>query len=146
LCSHSRVSQYFMESEGSLPRSQELSTCTYPEPDQSRPTHPIRIVEIDTRCIIMLSTHLRLGLPSCFFPLALLPITYTPSLLPQSCHMPRPPHPPRLYNSNYTWRRIPIMQLLVVLFCSSSRHRIPFRSKYPPQHSVLKHHQPMFLP
>jgi hypothetical protein len=29
-----------MEPEGSLPRSQELSTCTYPEPDQSSPQHP----------------------------------------------------------------------------------------------------------
>jgi hypothetical protein len=26
-----------MEPEGSLPSSQELSTCTYPEPDQSSP-------------------------------------------------------------------------------------------------------------
>jgi hypothetical protein len=28
-------SQHFMEPEGSLPSSQELSTCTYPEPNQS---------------------------------------------------------------------------------------------------------------
>jgi hypothetical protein len=34
-------SQHFMEPEGSLPRSQELSTCTYPEPNQSNPQHPI---------------------------------------------------------------------------------------------------------
>jgi hypothetical protein len=37
LCSHSAVSQHFMEPECSLPRSQQLSTCTYPEPHQSRP-------------------------------------------------------------------------------------------------------------
>jgi hypothetical protein len=30
-----------MEPEGSLPNSQELSTCLYPEPDQSSPHHPI---------------------------------------------------------------------------------------------------------
>jgi hypothetical protein len=41
LCSHSVDSQHFMEPEGSLPSSQELSTCTYPEPDQSSPQHPI---------------------------------------------------------------------------------------------------------
>jgi hypothetical protein len=29
-------SQHFMEPEGSFPRLQELSTCTYPEPNQSR--------------------------------------------------------------------------------------------------------------
>jgi hypothetical protein len=33
---HSIVSQHFME-----PNSQELSTCSYPEPDQSSPHHPI---------------------------------------------------------------------------------------------------------
>jgi hypothetical protein len=27
------VSQHFMEPEGSIPNSQELSTCSYPEPD-----------------------------------------------------------------------------------------------------------------
>jgi hypothetical protein len=52
-----------MESEGSLPRSQELSTCTYPEPDQSSPHHPT-----STRFILMLSNHRRLGLPSGFLP------------------------------------------------------------------------------
>jgi hypothetical protein len=41
LCSHSVVSQHFMEPEGALPHSQELSTCTYPEPDQSSPQHSI---------------------------------------------------------------------------------------------------------
>jgi hypothetical protein len=38
---HSIVSQQFMEPEGSIPNSQELSTCPYPEPDQSSPRHPI---------------------------------------------------------------------------------------------------------
>jgi hypothetical protein len=37
LCSYSRTSQYFMEPEGSLLCSQELSTGPYPEPDQSSP-------------------------------------------------------------------------------------------------------------
>jgi hypothetical protein len=31
-----------MEPEGSLPSSQELSTCTYPEPDQSSPQHSLQ--------------------------------------------------------------------------------------------------------
>jgi hypothetical protein len=30
-----------MEPEGSLPSLQELSTCTYPEPDQSSPQHSL---------------------------------------------------------------------------------------------------------
>jgi hypothetical protein len=34
LCSHSMRSQHFIEPEGSLPHSQELSICTYPEPNK----------------------------------------------------------------------------------------------------------------
>jgi hypothetical protein len=39
LCSHSGISQYFMEPEGSLPCSQEPSTGSSPEPD-----HPIHTI------------------------------------------------------------------------------------------------------
>jgi hypothetical protein len=45
--------------EGSLPCSQEPSTCPYPESDQSSPHHPI---------LSILFTHLRLSLPSGLFP------------------------------------------------------------------------------
>jgi hypothetical protein len=38
---NSIVSQQFMEPKGSIPNSQELSACPYPEPDQSSPHHPI---------------------------------------------------------------------------------------------------------
>jgi hypothetical protein len=38
---HSIVSQHFIEPEGSIPNSQELSTFSYPEPDQSSPHHSI---------------------------------------------------------------------------------------------------------
>jgi hypothetical protein len=41
LRSYSRISRHFMESECSLPCSQEPSIGTYPEPDQSSPYHPI---------------------------------------------------------------------------------------------------------
>jgi hypothetical protein len=40
LLGHSTVSQSFMEPEGSIPNSQELSTCPYLEPDQFGPHHP----------------------------------------------------------------------------------------------------------
>jgi hypothetical protein len=82
-----------------------------------------------------------LGLPSGLFPLAFLPVTYIRSASPHSCHMSCPPHPPRLDNSNYTWRRVQIMKLLDVQFSPPSRHSIPPWSIYSPQHS-----QPMFLP
>jgi hypothetical protein len=49
-----------MEPEGSIPCSQEPSTSPYPEP---YPSHPIPL-----RSILILSTRLRLGLPSGLFP------------------------------------------------------------------------------
>jgi hypothetical protein len=59
-------------------------------------------------------------------------------LLSHSCHMSRPPHPPRLYNSNYTWRRVQIMKILIMQLSPPSRHSIPLWSKYSPQHPVFK--------
>jgi hypothetical protein len=56
----------------------------------------------------MLLIHLRLGLPSGLFPSGF------PTNKLYTCHMSRPPHPPRLYNSNYTWGRVQIMKLLVM--------------------------------
>jgi hypothetical protein len=53
--------------------------------------------------------------------------------------MPSPSHPTRLDYSNYTWRRVQITKLLVIQFSPFSHHLIPLRSKYPPQHPVLKH-------
>jgi hypothetical protein len=56
--SFSRISQRFMEPEGSIPCSQEPSTAPYREPDQSSPYHPI----LSLRSILILFTHLHLGL------------------------------------------------------------------------------------
>jgi hypothetical protein len=53
-----------MEPEGLLPRSQELSTCPYPEPDQSTPFPH----SISPRSILISSTHPRLDLPRRLFP------------------------------------------------------------------------------
>jgi hypothetical protein len=34
-------------------------------------------------------------------------------LLPHSCYMPCPSHLPWLYHSNYTWRRVQVMKLIM---------------------------------
>jgi hypothetical protein len=69
--------------------------------------------------------------------------------------MPRPYHSPRLHNSNYyyiyyyyfnyTWQRVQVRKLLIMQFSSSSCHLISPRSKYSPQHPVLKHPPSMYL-
>jgi hypothetical protein len=57
------IASYFKEPEGSSPWSQEPSTGPHLEPVPSTPHHPIPL-----RFILILSTHLRLGLPSGLFP------------------------------------------------------------------------------
>jgi hypothetical protein len=52
-----------MEPEGSLLRSQELSTGPYPKPDESSPYHSISL-----RSILVLSSNLHLGITSGLFP------------------------------------------------------------------------------
>jgi hypothetical protein len=54
LCSQSIASQQIMEPEVSLLHSEELSTCTYPEPDQTSPYHP----SLSPRSILILCTAL----------------------------------------------------------------------------------------
>jgi hypothetical protein len=58
LSSYSRTSPQIMEPKGSLTCSQHPSIGPYPEPYQSNPYHPI----------LILSTHLHLGLPNGLFP------------------------------------------------------------------------------
>jgi hypothetical protein len=52
-----------MQTKGLLECSKELSISTYAKPDQSTPYHPISL-----RSILILYTHLRLGLPNGLFP------------------------------------------------------------------------------
>ena len=57
-----------MELESSLPRLQVPATCSYPESDQFSQWHPH---PTSWRSILILPSHLRLGLPSGFFPSSL---------------------------------------------------------------------------
>jgi hypothetical protein len=68
---------------------------------QSIPSHPISL-----RSIVILTTHLRLGLPSGLFPSG-----FTTNIL---CAFPCPSHPPWLNLSNYVWGGVQVMKLLVM--------------------------------
>jgi hypothetical protein len=106
-----------MKPEGSLPCSQEFSTVFYSEPDQPSPyipPHPFSL-----RYILILSSHLPLGLPSGLFPSGLPPKPYMHSSSPHACHMPCPSHCPWLDHSNYIWRRVQVMKLLIMQFSLS---------------------------
>ena len=61
----SRNSLHIMEPPGLLPHSQEPAICPYSKPDESSPCHH----PISRRSILVLNSHLRLGLPSVSFPL-----------------------------------------------------------------------------
>jgi hypothetical protein len=116
------VSQHFMEPEGSIPNSQELSTCSYPEPDQCIPRHhipplqglvsptinlyPFLFSPIRATCsanLIILDAIILIVLGEEYKSRTLCRITYTRSSSPHSCYMPRPSHHPRLDYSNCTW-------------------------------------------
>ena len=73
-----------MEPEGSLPHSQVPATCPYHQPDrfQSIPPYPTSWTSI-----LILSSHLCLGLPSGLFPSGFPTKTlYTPLLSPYTLH------------------------------------------------------------
>jgi hypothetical protein len=55
-----------MESEGALLSSQELSTCPYPEPDQSTPHHPIPSLQDSSQCEP--TTYILVFLVKLYFP------------------------------------------------------------------------------
>ena len=76
----------FYGTEGSLPHSPVPATCPYPQPVRSSPypLHPT-----SWRSILILSSHLRLGLPSGIFHSAFPTKTlYTPLLFPYVLHVP----------------------------------------------------------
>jgi hypothetical protein len=95
---------------------------------------------------LILSTHLRLSLPSGLFPSGFpTNILYIYSASPHSCYMPCSSHPPWLDHSNCTWRRVQVMKLLIMQFSPILHHFISLRCKYSPQHPALKHPQSMYV-
>jgi hypothetical protein len=91
------------------------------------------IQSIPHHSILIVSFCLRLGLPSGLV-LSVFPAkscTYTLSF--HACFIPCSSRPPWLHHSNYIWRKVQFMKLLIMQFSPTSYHFIPLRSKYSPQ-------------
>jgi hypothetical protein len=91
---------------------------------QSTPPHPT-----SWRSILILSTHLRLGLPSGIFP-SQTPVHASP--LPHTRYTPRLSHSSRFYHPNNGGWGVQIIKLFIMQFAPFSRHLVPLRPKYSP--------------
>ena len=76
-----------MEPGCSMPYSQGLSNNSYPEPNQQFPA----LTPISSSSILILSSHLRLGLPKGLFPVGL-PVKILKAFLPSSIMATCPAH------------------------------------------------------
>ena len=69
-----------------------------------------------------------------------------PPLLTHTRHMPSPSHSSRFYHPHNIGWGVQIFYFLVMQSPPFPRYPVPPRSKYSPQHHVLKHPQLSFLP
>jgi hypothetical protein len=56
-----------------------------------------------------------------------------------ACYTISPSHPRLFYDPYSMWRRVQVMRLLIMQSSPVSSHFLPLRSKYCPQHHVLRH-------
>jgi hypothetical protein len=100
--------------------------------------NPIHTIPSYLRSILILSTHLRLGLPSGLFPFGFPTNILCIPILPHSWYMPSPSHPSWIDHSSYTWSTsyeaphyaafsnlLLLHPSLVQIFSSTSRSQTP---------------------
>jgi hypothetical protein len=92
---------------------------------QSTPSHPISLTSI-----LILSTHLRFVFPVVSFFWLSHQYHICIPLLPNSCYMSCLSNPSWLHHSNYTWRTLQIMKLLIMQSSPTSCHFIVLWFKY----------------
>ena len=132
-----------MELECSLPHSQMPATCPYPEPTRSSPYTTSYFLKINLNIILPSMS----GSPKWSLSLRCPhQSTVYACPLPHTRYMPRPSHSSPFYHPNNIGWAVQIIQLLIMQFSPLPCYPVPLRPKYSPQHPVLKHHQPAFIP
>jgi len=102
---------------------------------KSTPSHSISLTSIP-----ILSSHLRLGFPSCLFHSAFSHHNVVCfSYLPHASYMSRPSYHSWFDHPNNIWWSIRDMKLLIMQSSPISRHFLPLMSKYSPLHPVPEH-------
>jgi len=129
--------QRFMEHEGSLLCSQELATIPYPE------SAPPYFPNIQFNIIFpSMPRSSEWFLPFRFPNQNIIFISH----LSNACYKPRPSHPHWLDHPNNIRRSVQVTELFIMLSSPASCRFLALRSKFSPQHPVLKHPQSVFFP
>jgi len=68
------------------------------------------------------------------------------SHISSACYMFHSSYTLRFYHPKNIWLSAQVMKLLIMQSSPTSRHSLLLRSKYSPQHPVLKYPQSMFFP
>ena len=125
-----------MEREDSLPHLQMPATCTFREPARSSPWPPHPTF---WSSILILFSHLLLGLPNGLFPLEFPTKTLYTSLI-SPIHATCPIHLIILYLITRTiMGEYRSLSTAVCSFSSLPCYLFPLTPKYSPQHCILKH-------
>jgi len=98
------------------------------------------------RFILILSSHLRLGLPNGLFLRFPHQNPVYASPLPHTRYMSRPSHSSRFYHTKNNGWAVHIIKLLIVYFSPLPCHHVHLSPKYSPQHPLLEYPHPSFIP
>jgi len=123
-----------------------LTSVRHLSPSWASPIQSIYRHPTSWRSILILSTNLCPGLPVVSFPTVSPPRPYTPPLLTHTRHMSSPSHSSRFYHPHNIGWGVQIIKLLVMQSPPFPRYLFAPRSKYSPQHHIIKHPQLPFLP